>query len=137
MILMREMWADILVIFVTGGIVLTLGILSWRGRLRRNGLAGIRVGSLLSSDGAWKAGHRAAAPLLSACGGLGVVAALGLTLATGASANGDIPASALLYCYLIVLVLTLVIATVIALRAANAFLRVNLQPSSASRRSGA
>lgn len=68
------------------GISAIPAVIGWagaNGRLRRNAIAGIRVGSTMSSDVAWKAGHRAAARWLSIaaavaflCGLGGVVAAV-------------------------------------------------------------
>lgn len=68
------------------GISAILAVIGWagaNGRLRRNAFAGIRIGSTMSSDVAWKAGHRAAARWFSIaavvaflCGFGGVVATI-------------------------------------------------------------
>ena len=34
------------------------------GKLRRNGMVGLRIPSTLASDAAWRAGHRAAVPIM-------------------------------------------------------------------------
>ncbi|MFK0008508.1 SdpI family protein [Paenarthrobacter sp. NPDC090520] len=55
---------------VLGAVLLVGGILSLFGRLPMNPTAGIRIPSTLTSEGAWKAGHKAAAPWLI-LGGMG------------------------------------------------------------------
>lgn len=68
------------------GIGAILGVLAWggvSGRLRRNAVAGIRTSGTMSTDVAWRVGHRAAARWLAigsvvavACGVAALVAAL-------------------------------------------------------------
>ncbi|MEU8889546.1 SdpI family protein [Streptomyces sp. NPDC048442] len=46
------------------------------GRLRRNGLVGIRTGRSMESDESWRTVHRTAAPWLYAAGGTPLAAAV-------------------------------------------------------------
>jgi uncharacterized membrane protein len=66
------------------GSALLLHVLAKRaadGRLRRNGLIGIRIPSTLSSDTAWRAGHRAAQrPTDIGAAGIGLAGVLAVLL---------------------------------------------------------
>lgn len=53
------------------------------GRLPRNRWAGIRLPFTMASDAAWKAAHRAAGPMMAACGALAAGAALVAALLLG------------------------------------------------------
>jgi uncharacterized membrane protein len=64
--------------FFFGLLLAGTGILSTTGRLPKNDWFGIRMHVVMSSDAAWRAGHRAGGPLLLA-GGL-VALAAGMTL---------------------------------------------------------
>ncbi len=63
------------------------------GRLPRNRWAGIRLPSTMASDAAWEASHRAAGPMMAACGALAAGAALVAALLLGVgvlSADGTL-----------------------------------------------
>jgi hypothetical protein len=53
---------------VAGTVMVAIGRLAAAGRLPRNPVAGIRIPSTMRNDAAWKAGHRAGAPALTAAG---------------------------------------------------------------------
>jgi uncharacterized membrane protein len=59
---------------LVGILIIVVGALSWRGRLRRGRLVGIRTPASVSSDAAFAAANRAGGPLIVAGG---VVALLG------------------------------------------------------------
>lgn len=63
-------------LFVLSGVIFVgLGVLTANGRLRRNALAGVRISSALTSDAAWHAAQRAAAPHMIATGVVGFLLA--------------------------------------------------------------
>lgn len=115
---------DALVVLLGCGVVmLILGVFSLTGRLRRNWFAGIRVGAVMASDAAWRAGHRAAAPLMIATGGLGLLLAgiLGFVHGIGPRSIADrLDPSWVLIGYVVALLAGSIAFTVVALRAARA-----------------
>ncbi len=86
-------------------------------RLPRNGFAGIRIPSTMRSDSAWRAGHRAALPLLRLSA---VTTAAACLVAAGfAVAHHPDAATAALLAGCGVLLAVLLAATVVAGRAAR------------------
>lgn len=60
---------------LSGVVFVGLGVLTLRGRLRRNALVGVRISGAMTSDRAWNAAQRASAPLLLATGVIGFLLA--------------------------------------------------------------
>ena len=71
--------------FLFGLLLATTGVLGTTGRLPRNDWVGIRMHVVMSSDAAWRVGHRAGGPWLLA-GGLEALAAGVLLLVLGPDA---------------------------------------------------
>ncbi|MGD0981898.1 MAG: SdpI family protein [Solirubrobacteraceae bacterium] len=69
---------------VAGTVMVAIGRLAAAGRLPRNPIAGIRIPSTMRDDAAWKAGHRAGAPALTAAG-FGPLAAAAVVATTSPS----------------------------------------------------
>ena len=71
-------------------LVTVIAVLAGRGSLAANGLVGIRTRALKSSEAAWRAGHRAAVPVLiglSAASAAAGVVVLVVTRGRGADAT--------------------------------------------------
>jgi uncharacterized membrane protein len=56
------------IIALAGAGLVWLAVASWRGRLPRNGFAGVRIPSTMRSDAAFRVANMAAAPLLGVGG---------------------------------------------------------------------
>ena len=68
------------ILILLGLVLIVVAVASWRGRLPRNILAGVRTPTTMRSDQAFKVANKVAAPLTAAGGGVlmlgGVLAAL-------------------------------------------------------------
>ena len=78
---------------VAGLALIVVARLTGGGRLGRNRLVGIRTRATLTSDAAWAAAHRAAAPALSWAGATAM--GIGVVLATLRPSTGDTVALAI------------------------------------------
>ena len=67
--------------FFFGLLLAGTGILGMTGRLPKNDWFGIRMHVVMSSDAAWRAGHRAGGPLLLAGGLVALAAGVALLVA--------------------------------------------------------
>jgi uncharacterized membrane protein len=59
---------------VVGAVLLVVGVLGWRGALRRNRFVGVRTAATMGSEDAFRVGNRVAGPAVC---GAGTVAVLG------------------------------------------------------------
>jgi hypothetical protein len=85
------------------------------GKLNRNGIAGIRIPSTMASDDAWRAGHRAAIPIVW----LTVPVALAGSAYIAMTNPGPRRAHDILLVLVAVLTLVLIAAAVVAGKAAR------------------
>jgi low temperature requirement protein LtrA len=103
------------VLMVTAVVLVGVNEAAARGRLGINGFAGIRFGSLMLSERAWREGHRAARVAMVVAGA--VLFATGITVATGVlpeQAAGEAVLGAA-----IVTIVLLVVAALLAKRTAD------------------
>ncbi|HYO86550.1 MAG TPA: SdpI family protein [Dermatophilaceae bacterium] len=98
---------------LVGVVHLVLGVASRTERLLRNYFAGIKTTRMLQSDDAWRVGHRAAAPLFLAIGGIGIVFSVVIAVLSGS----DDAATTYLLSYMALVVVGLAAATWLAHRA--------------------
>ena len=92
---------------------LGIAVCAWlfrEGKIKRNYLLGIRTPSLMASDAAWYAGHRAAAPWLLAAGSVAVVAGIA-SMYVDSSASGAVQ-----FAGLVLMLLAVIAGTVVAVR---------------------
>ena len=61
------------IVIAAGGLLIWVAVISWQGRLERNGAVGVRTPSTMRSDEAFLVANKAAAPLAGAGGGVFIV----------------------------------------------------------------
>ena len=99
-------------------VLLATAWMSWQGRIRRNRFVGIRTRRTLTSDAAWYAANRAAAPALFVSG---VLLLLGSVL--GAVLPGETTRTVVQICGVAACVLLALLGLVVGQRAAGEALR--------------
>ena len=103
------------ILVVGNALVILMISLCANGTISRGGLAGIRTGNTRASEAAWEAGHRAATPVTRVGNGIGAL----LGAATLFAASTVEPYLLLLLAAVAVTLSTVVVATIVAHRAAG------------------
>jgi SdpI/YfhL protein family len=107
---------DVIVVTAALGLVAAVSVVTTHmaasGKLRRNQTTGIRVPATMASDAAWRAGHRAAMPLMWLTVPVAIVGSV-VVAVTNVAFGGVLPG------FMVVLVAILIAAAVVANKAAR------------------